>query len=184
MEARAKFLASAARHYATSSPSTSAHLMLHRMELEDITSKPKRKDDPTPYCRACGTILVPGWTSRKVMISTRQSKKPRPTSDRKTHDSSAKDAPLESTMEEECMACRRVIRTPVPRKPRLQPVKGLRQGSSTDMRAGLDAGALQSAQGRNRKRRLKALLVKSKEEEAARAASTPNLDLMDLMRAT
>ena len=90
-----------------------------------------------------------------------------------------------SIMEEECLACRRVIRTSIPKKPRLRPTHGLlsEQSGAT---AGVEAVGEnpRSTQGRNRKRRLKGLLTKSKEEEEARAASTPGFDLMDLMRAT
>ena len=118
------------------------------------------------------------------MTGQRRSREPKPTLDQKKDEGKSKMVSSDSVMEEECMVCRRVTKTPVPKKPRLRVSRSLLQNSSA--RTGITSSgvASESIKSRNRKRRLKALLDKSKEEEAAKTSSTTGLDLMDLMRAT
>lgn len=65
MEAKMKFLDAAACHYSMIAPATSAHLMLQRNFEAADNSIPV---EGAAACRACGTILIPGSTSRTKIV--------------------------------------------------------------------------------------------------------------------
>lgn len=67
-EAKLRFLEASARHYASSAPETSAHLMAQRnIEAADNGLSPSRKQF-NGSCKGCGSILLPGWTSRTSIV--------------------------------------------------------------------------------------------------------------------
>ena len=72
--AKLRFLNASAHHYSTSAPATSAHLMLQRnLELAD-NGLVLREEEGDGSCRACGSILIPGRTSRTSIVSGEVSK--------------------------------------------------------------------------------------------------------------
>ena len=72
--AKLRFLNASAHHYLTSAPATSTHLMLQRnLEVAD-NGLVLREDEGSRSCRACGSILIPGRTSRTSIISDGVSK--------------------------------------------------------------------------------------------------------------
>ena len=185
MEARSHFLSSAARLYNTTSPSTSAHLMAERLEL-DSTLEKKQKPNPAPCCSACGTIQILGITSRKTTRShrksTRASKAPRPTTkileSLKSQKSGFLSGSLETEIVEECLTCRKNTVHPLPNdsKPRR-----LITGQSITPQGQESTGMDRTSRNRIRKKRPNDLLAKSLEEEKAK--KNKELDLMDFMRA-
>ncbi len=69
-EAKVRFLEASARHYASSAPETSAHLMAarHNVEANESGIVSKNKTGSSGSCKACGSILVPGWTARTSIV--------------------------------------------------------------------------------------------------------------------
>lgn len=67
-EAKVRFLEASARHYASSAPATSAHLMAQRNIEANERGVVSTKTRPGGSCKACGSILVPGWTSRTSIV--------------------------------------------------------------------------------------------------------------------
>ncbi|MCJ1462856.1 hypothetical protein MMC07_001459 [Pseudocyphellaria aurata] len=78
IKARLDFLASSAHLYSSAAPATSAHLMLECKRVAASNDVEMKETEPKPACRACGTILLSGWTSRTFIAGPRRSKKPRP----------------------------------------------------------------------------------------------------------
>ena len=74
VEARLQFLNAAAHLYSSSCPPTAAHLMLQR----DIEATSNDRHLPSiqssASCLVCGTILVPGWTSRLTITNHKASR--------------------------------------------------------------------------------------------------------------
>jgi hypothetical protein len=152
MDSRSTYLKTASRYLFTHSPTTSAHLMSEHINL--LTNAPSNSKFPsalakpsntTPTCLSCGTILVPGLTSRKSISSIRpkaSNAKDVPQNPSRNH----KPKRLSSTRHksillEECMACHRVTRhelTPTRTQARhnVQPRHSLRkpsQGNPTEI---------------------------------------------------
>ena len=71
MEAKIKFLDAAACRYSMIAPATSAHLMLQRNSEVADNSIPV---EGAATCRACGTILIPGSTSRTSIVHAKATK--------------------------------------------------------------------------------------------------------------
>lgn len=68
-EAKLRFLEASARHYASSAPATSMHLMAQRDAESARRGEPSIEDRRDGICKGCGTILIPGWTSRTTIIT-------------------------------------------------------------------------------------------------------------------
>lgn len=68
-EAKMRFLDASARHYASSAPETSAHLMAQRNMEAAESGISLNKTQSSGSCKACGSILVPGWTSWTSIIT-------------------------------------------------------------------------------------------------------------------
>ena len=73
MEAKIKFLDASACRYAVVAPATSAHLMLQRNSEAAVNSVPLQIEG-SRACRACGTILIPGSTSRTSIVREKATK--------------------------------------------------------------------------------------------------------------
>lgn len=72
-EAKVRFLEASARHYASSAPETSAHLMAQRNIAAAESGVSLNKTQSSGSCKACGSTFIPGWTSR-TSITTKGGK--------------------------------------------------------------------------------------------------------------
>ena len=163
--------------------------MSERIELDSMLEK-KPKPDPAPCCLACGTILIPGLTSRKTTRSRRKPTKRLeedlgtakiPFSAKSKKESTSR-GPLKTVVVEECLTCWRVIIHHLPAA-EVKPdgVIQRSQGARGHGSVGAEQGGSRS---RSRKKRPAGLLVRVKEaEEKAKAKAERGFDLMDFMRA-
>ena len=114
-EARLNFLNASAHLYSTIAPATSAQLMLQRHTEIAGNAKSKNDEQSSSSCKACGTILIPGWTSQTSRIDKRVSQisdpKPRP----KRHTRGRTSATLEKHIRVKCLACHRFDDFPLPK---------------------------------------------------------------------
>ena len=203
LNARLKFLDASAHHYSTLAPATSAHLMLERVAVaagnENTPLKPVTSNTA---CAACGTIRIPGWTSRTTIVDPT---KPRNVSSKfKKHRRTNRRAntSAEKQVVVECRACRRKSVTPLQasQRPRINRKRssnteatfGARSAEPVSLSAKSVANSAQasetpmSANNSSKKRAktrkqggLQAMLEKSKGVEGS---SGFGLNLMDLMK--
>ena len=67
IDARMRFLKASAYEYASSAPTTSAHLM-SQINTEGVGEESLlEKDSSNAICKSCGTISIPGRTSRSTI---------------------------------------------------------------------------------------------------------------------
>ena len=191
-EAKLRFLYASAHLYSVTAPATSAQLMLQQQNEIAGNTGPKRNHWPSSSCKACGTVLIPGRTSRTSRIdkgATRmadiQPKKP---------PSRKKSPNKEKFVRVKCLACHRFEDTALPRSKTTNDSRSAKTTSqptsSSDFKANLDpeSSPLDRPTKANRRRErarrnkngLQALLEKSK----AQATHSPGfgLDLLDLMK--
>ncbi|KAL8687277.1 MAG: hypothetical protein Q9224_005198 [Gallowayella concinna] len=107
IEARLNFLESSARLLRDTAPSTSAHLMLERNIVADEHDRKLNKSQLKDICRACGTISVPGLTSKTEVTEILDTSKQK---QRGLLNEDAKALEIHK-----CLACYRVITTPLPK---------------------------------------------------------------------
>ena len=114
-EARLKFLHAAAHLYSTIAPATSAQLMLQRHTEIAGNAKSKSDEKSSSSCKACGTILIPGWTSQTSRVDKRvlQIADPKPRS--KRHTRGRTSATIEKHIRVKCLACHRFDDSPLPK---------------------------------------------------------------------
>ncbi|KAM0803006.1 hypothetical protein BDR22DRAFT_841142 [Usnea florida] len=114
-EARLNFLHAAAHLYSTIAPATSAQLMLRRHTEIAGNSKSKSDEKSSSSCKACGTILIPGWTSQISRVDKRllQVADPKPQS--KGHTRGRTSATLEKHIRVKCLSCHRFDDFPLPK---------------------------------------------------------------------
>lgn len=189
--ARAKFQETAAYTYAVRSPATSAYLMLHRNFETTLSVKPSRDDSSIPSCRACGTIFLPGWTS-KTSISNQSSVRKGPPSSKKEAGKARQGK--RKVLKVECLKCHRYVQTSLDslklvRKPAVveHPASATRM-TTTDVTRVMTKSEKQKPTvgngGRQRAKArrggLQAMLEKSKQTSTSSFGS--GLDLMDFMR--
>ena len=107
MDAKIKFLDAAACHYSLVAPATSAHLMLQRNSEAADNSAPV---EGSKVCKACGTIWIPGSTSRTSIVHEKATKT-------KTHLKRHRKADHAGTpmkfIKVDCLICHRYERTPL-----------------------------------------------------------------------
>ena len=191
MEAKIRFLDAAAHHYSLIAPATSAHLMLQRNS--------EAADNFIPVeggraCRACGTILIPGSTSRTSIVHEKATKtKVRLERHRKADHAGT----LMKFIKVDCLICHRYERTPLqgsssPNIKKLSvsntrtvpPVGGFADKEPSNMPQSARVGTASASSKQRAKARkhggLQAMLDKTK----VSADSTPGfgLDLLDLMK--
>ncbi|KAL8809891.1 MAG: hypothetical protein Q9200_003029 [Gallowayella weberi] len=190
LEARITFLETSARLLQKTAPSTSAHLMLERNIVANEHDRKVDKSQLKDNCRACGTISVPGVTSKtevtKVFSNSKQKK-------RAGFNEDADELEIH-----ECLACYRVVTSPSSKvlqngfKNQGKPTGLVERskiggaGSKSDiMQTEKSTPANASSKRRAKARKqggLQAMLEKSK---GANSQSTgTGLDLMDFMKAT
>ena len=170
MNARENFLVSAARNLTTNSPAVSAHLMKHALSI-GIGESTSRTTLAVPACLACGTIQIPGWTSKKSLDAS-------PPPQKKQSAGSRKRGVREDfgvLMKEECKACRREATCVLPKEStsKAQRTNKFPSQKLTDVDP---SRTPRRKRGRSAKSDLRALLARSKEQQ------DHELTLMDFMR--
>lgn len=191
--AKLRFLNASAHYYSTSAPATSAHLMLQRnLEVAD-NGLVLREEEGDGSCRACGSILIPGRTSRTSIVSGEVSKSK--ARSKKHRGEREVEKPIKF-MKTDCLVCHRFEKKPL--QPTDSSIKKSGKATAqptplTVTRAGVtdpaspqslkpattNASSKQRAKARKHGG-LQAMLEKSK------ASSIPSsgfgLDLLDLMK--
>ena len=191
MEAKIKFLDAAACHYSVIAPATSAHLMLQRNSEAAVNPTPVEEGRA---CKACGTILIPGSTSRTSIVHEKATKN---TIHSKKH---PKDDPAGIPMKFvrfDCLVCHRYERKPLQgsrgpniKKPSVShtrtvpSVSGFADKRLSEMPQSARVGTTSASSKQRAKARkhggLQAMLDKTK--VSANASPGFDLDLLDLMK--
>ena len=191
LETKIQFLEAAGCHYSMIAPATSAHLMLQRNSEAANNSVPVQKSGA---CRACGTILIPGSTSRTSIVHEQSSKTKVHTKKHSKDDSARKPIKF---VRVDCLVCHRYERMPLQGSSRpnvkklsvlntgpLTSVSGFADKEPSDMPQSARVGTASASSKQRAKARkhggLQAMLEKSK----VSANSSPGfgLDLLDLMK--
>lgn len=194
-QAKARFLDSSARHYVSSYPATSAHLMLQRNLTTAGSAMPVRGKESKGVCQACGTILIPGWSSRTSIVSHGVSKRELPKSGSKSRFRSKISSLPAKRMKVECLICYRFEEIPLQssrletagRPQRSEDYLALSEkpdtGFSSQVQDTKPVTMTTSSKQRARARKqggLQALLNESKTSTSHSSGS--GLDLLDLMK--
>ncbi len=192
-EAKLRFLRASAHLYSATVPATSAQLMLQRHIEIASNARPKSNDAPNSSCRACGTVLIPGWTSQISRVDKQASKVATPEPGSKKHTRGKLSPISKKCVRVKCLACHRFEDALLPKSKTSSDsgkAKATSQAtSSSDHKPNQDSesGPLdkpnKASKRRERARKhnsgLQAMLEKSK---APAAPSGFGLDLLDLMK--
>ncbi|MCJ1251752.1 hypothetical protein MMC30_008990 [Trapelia coarctata] len=188
MDAKTRFLSSAALSYATTAPATASYLMFRCQELSMSDSGALPTSLSNMACAACGCIDIPGWTSHRQMgrkaetASQKATPSARELSTEVVATTIIPPGPTKSSvttkvLETHCLLCRRTAKSPVQGKGRIKnPTKA---EGNRKQEQGSDHTLRKEKRSKTRPNSgLLAILAQSK------AASTPapELDLMDLMK--
>lgn len=211
IQARLKFLDTAAHFYSSTAPATSAQLMRERQGLVADHNIKLREAEVRGSCQACGTIVTPGSTSQTyIVLEPIKSGKSR--SQRRRHGGDEDTAQIvhggretDTIAIRKCLACHRSTRTPMllPSKPsvgnacRQSRAQGASQPDSLPGKADKSEGftvedkasqqtslANSSSKKRAKARKpggLQAMLDQHKARQNQQ--SSLGLDLMDIMKA-
>ena len=192
-EARLKFLHASAHLYSAIAPATSAQLMLQRHIEIAGNAKSKSDEKPSSSCMACGTILIPGWTSQtsRVDKQTLQMANPKPRP--KRHTKGRISATIEKHIRVKCLACHRFEDFPLPKSETgsaIKEAKATSRALSSDPKPSVDQELNPNdkpSKANKRRERVKkqksglqAMLERSKAPAAA--PSGFGLDIWDLMK--
>ena len=189
-EAKLRFLHASAHLYSITAPATSAQLMLQRQIDGAGDPKPKSIDGSSSACKACGTVLIPGWTSNTSRIDKRASKVANSKSPAEKH-ARGKLSPIsEKHVRVKCLACHRFEYTPLQKSKTSSNSEKANATSratrSSDAKPNQDPEASHLPKASKRRERarkhkggLQAMLEKSK---APTAPSGFGLELLDLMK--
>lgn len=193
MEAKIKFLDASACYYSVIAPATSAHLMLQRNSEAADNSVPLQIEG-CRACRACGTILIPGCTSRTRIVREKATK----TRIRsREHGRDNRAGTLIKSVRVDCLICHRYEKKPLQdsdgtniKKPsvldtRTVPsVSGSADKEPSDMPQAARLGTPSASSKQRAKARkhggLQAMLEKTK--ASGTSSSGFGLDLLDLMK--
>ena len=192
MDERLSFLDRAAKTYAAKAPALSAHLMSERATMASNNGIEEPKKGPVNACRACGTISIPG-------VTTKTSMKGVIFQDKTKRKASSRSSPSTTKyLETQCLACHRVYRTAIPPSKTHSskdrpgagnaPMSKVTQSSAACVVPSLSAGSTPQVTSSSSKQRAKArkkgslhaLVERSKQRHQADSAS--GLDLMDFMK--
>lgn len=193
-EAKLRFLHAAGHLYSATAPATSAQLMLQRHLEMAGSAGPKGHDGSSSSCKACGTVLIPGWTSQISRVDKRASKMANPKPGSKKHTRAKRSPIADKYVRVKCLACHRFEDTPLQKsKPssNSETAKATSQAtSSSDAKLQLDPesspldNSSKASKRRERARKhksgLQAMLEKSKLPAAP--SSGFGLDLLDFMK--
>lgn len=204
LHARLRFLQASAHLYSTSDPATSAHLMLEHSIVASSTDNPARGLAKSSLaCTACGTIEIPGWTSRTTIVDPNKTDRTSSKRGKKTRRETPEPCVSEKQVVVECLTCRRTVTTRLPKLPgrgksRQTTAKltdtSLKKSStatametSTSKLSGQGSQRVVSANSSSKKRAkgrkqggLQAMLEMSREQ--GNTSPGFGLDLMDLMK--
>lgn len=192
MDERLLFLDRAAKTYAAKAPALSAYLMLERATVANDHGVEESKKGPGNACRACGTISIPGVTTKISMkgVSLQENTGGKV--------SSRSSSSTTKYLETQCLACHRVYRTAISPSKRhspkdrpsagIPPKSNIARSSAGNVAPSLSAHATPLVTSSSSKQRAKArkkgglhaLVEKSKQRNQADSAS--GLDLMDFMK--
>ena len=133
IKAKLRFLLASGHLYSATAPATSAQLILqHHTEISG-TAGIKSSDGSSSSCRACGTVLIVGWTSQLSRVDKPSSLTANPKPGSKKRRTSVHP---EKYVRIKCLACHRFEDTPL-QKTRTSRINGrdkatLQATSSTD----------------------------------------------------
>lgn len=198
LEAKLKFLRSSSQLYSFTAPSTSAYLMLqHNLESPKDTNPSRKNKRPSgTSCKGCGTILIPGWTSRISIVNKGVATKPIRKARLEKHGRRSTAGPVK-VVRTDCFICYRYEETPLPPAPSRKPLGKIPDTPQTTRLVKANADPASSTSGNSpkptaanasskqrakarKKGGLQAMLEKSK------ASATPSsgfgLDLSDFMK--
>ena len=114
-EARLRFLLTSGHLYSATAPATSAEMMLqHHTEIAGTASLTSSQASSLP-CKACGTVLIPGWTSQVSKVEKGPSRTVNPKSKSKKHARGQRSAHPEKYVRVKCLACHRFEDTRIQR---------------------------------------------------------------------
>ena len=192
-EARLKFLHASAHLYSAIAPATSAQLMLeHHIEIA-ASAKSNSDEKSSSSCKACGTILIPGWTSQTSIVDKRALQMPnrKPWPKRRTKGKNC--ATPEKHIRVKCLACHRFDDFPIPKSETgrtNKEAKATSRAISSDPKPSLDQelnphdktskASKRRERVRKHKSGLKAMLERSKAPAAP--PSGFGLDIWDFMK--
>ena len=191
-QAKLRFLYASSHLYAVTAPATSAQLMLQRHIDIAGSARPERNDGSSSSCKACGTVLIPGWTSQTIRRDRPTSKAADPKAGPKKHTRGKSSSGLENCVRVKCLACHRFEDTPLQRSKtsnNSRTTKATSQSSSeAKPKLDPDPSPLDTPSKASRRRErvrkhksgLQAMLEKSK--APAPSSSGFGLDLLDLMK--
>ena len=188
-EARLNFLQPSAHLYSAIAPATAAQLMLQRhIELAG-NAKSKSDENSSSSCKACGTILIPGWTSQTSIVNKRALQMPNPKPRPKRHTKARISATPEKHVRVKCLACHRFDDSPLPKSETgrtNKEAKATSRAISSDPKPPLDQELnshekpSKASKRRKHKTGLQAMLERSKAPVAP--PSGFGLDIWDLMK--
>lgn len=182
-DARTQFLLSSAQALLLSSPSTSRYLMREGHAVGSIDPQPSRLTTENG-CAACGSLLLPGWTSSTRMIS----RKMRSSRNDRSDDATTPTRVIKSS---QCLICRRVTKQQSEMKVKVKRGTFASSKDATQVTSGHDISlkpsttlalqpklsSKQRAKARKDRDGLQALLNRT-----AQTSSQPSLSFMDMMK--
>ena len=177
--ARLSFLQTSARTLFLSSPSTSRHLLTQSTELAHSQNAHFRTN-PEDACAACGSLLLPGW-STSISLAPERSKTRRGACSVEKHIHTKR-------LVRKCSTCDRITKGKVAYRPKHSKIKATTAAASQTAVEGIAVtkpaseksnrtSSKKRAKARKDRQGLQALLDRSLQNK-----SSPRLDLMDLMQ--
>lgn len=180
IDLRAKYLSHASQYLLIASPASSAYISAERLKMTANTSIPSDPSKSSTICLGCGMKLLPGLTSR---VSTRSKRDTAQQTLDKQSRTERKTMPLVASWQEVCLNCRRITRTVLTKSMPLKRTNPKKQSAGQPRRIDLGHRTETSTQMPNRKRRRQKNLLSKLRDEENRANSSPELNLMDFMKA-
>lgn len=125
IQAKLKFLDTAAQFYSSTAPATSAQLMRERQDFVADNNIKLREAEVRGSCQACGTISIPGSTSETSIVfepvksDKSRSQRRKRGGDEYTAGAAQGGGETDKIVIRKCLACHRITRTVVlfPSKP-------------------------------------------------------------------
>lgn len=192
-EAKLRFLHASGHLFSITAPATSAQLMLQRHIDMAGNTRPKSIDGSSLACKACGTVLVPGYTSKTSRVDKRASKMANPKPGSKKHARGKPSPSPEKHVRVKCLACHRFEDTPLQKSKtssNSEKAKATSRATPSDAQPNLDPESSpldkppKASKRRDRARKHKSGLQAMLEKSKAPAAPSFGfgLDLSDLMK--
>ena len=195
IKSRTRFLTAAASHYALVAPASSAHFISQCNAYIAGNGLPVDHSRLNATCKGCGTILIPGWTSRTSITNKSPMKDRKPQS--KICPKNKTFKPQSKYLRIDCLLCYRfeelplnqsrcngsdtpkTVNTPAPLTFTEQSTSTSTAVQHTPKATASNATSKQRAKARKQSG-LQAMLEKSKASTGSSTGS--GLDLLDLMK--